>query len=71
VSGAREDLDLVDSSVGRRVEERPLAHRVAAVLALLALLAAGAVSAWWILTDRADFRGLAGRPAEQQTQPEP
>ncbi len=39
-------------------------------LALLALLVAAALSAWWILTDRADFRSLLGRPdAEAESPP--
>ncbi len=31
-------------------------------LALVALLVAAVLSAWWILTDQADFQSLLGRP---------
>ncbi|MDJ0849549.1 MAG: hypothetical protein QNK04_14350 [Myxococcota bacterium] len=49
------------------MEERPLAQRLAAGAALLALLVAGALSAWWIVTDQADFRSLVGRPDVEAT----
>ena len=51
------------------MEERPLSHRLAALLALLALVAAAVVSAGWILADRADFRSLAGQPLIDENQP--
>ncbi len=34
------------------MEERPLAHRVLAALAVVALLGAGSVCSWWVLTDQ-------------------
>jgi hypothetical protein len=40
-------------------EQRPtsLLKRLAALVALIALLASAAVSSWWIVTGRADFSG--------------
>ncbi len=52
------------------MEPRPLGQRLAAAVALAALIAAGALSAWWIVSDRADFRGLTDRPATEE-RPEP
>jgi len=44
------------------VKERTPAQRLAALVALVVLLSVAALSSWWILTDRADFRRLALPP---------
>lgn len=51
-----EDPAQATTDVERRVpaEVTPL-QRALALLALLALLASGAITSWWVLTDRIDF----------------
>ena len=48
-------------------ELRPisLSKRLAALVALIALLASAAISSWWIVTDRADFSGADAPVAAQ------
>jgi hypothetical protein len=50
--------------------ERPPSHRIAALVALLALVAAGLLSAWWIVTDRIELPTDAARP-EAAARPTP
>ena len=51
-----EDPAEADTEVDDRVpaEVTPL-QRVLALIALLALLASGAITSWWVLTDQIDF----------------
>ena len=50
-----------ESAPEGRAEHVPasLPRRLAALFALVALLAAAAISSWWIVTDRADFGATA------------
>ncbi|MFQ5415753.1 MAG: hypothetical protein ACE5FL_01770 [Myxococcota bacterium] len=48
---------------------RPLAHRVVAGIALVALLTAAGLASCWILTGRADF-GVNGPPDPPSTREE-
>jgi hypothetical protein len=45
------------------VEDRPLHHRVLAAVALLALLLAFGITAWWVVTDAIDFGERAEPPS--------
>lgn len=47
--------------VGAANRPASLPRRLAALLALIALLASAALSSWWILSDQADFSAADGR----------
>lgn len=49
--------------------QRPLSQRIAALLALLALVVAGLLSAWWIVTDRVELPSRSGSTEEAAPTP--
>lgn len=51
-----------------REREHTLAERIAAAIVLAALLGAGGLVSWWILTDQVDFRRAAGVPAAERAE---
>jgi len=55
---------------GRERLQASLPLRLAALLALIALLASAAVASWWIVTDRVDFFA-AGAPRSPASANEP
>jgi hypothetical protein len=56
-SGAAQDPAMTTAPVSPQ-------KRLLALIALLALLASGALTGWWILTDQADFGGVSRSQAE-------
>jgi hypothetical protein len=52
-----------EPAVGAESRPPSLAQRLAALLALIALLASAVISSWWILSGQADFFAADGRRA--------